>query len=156
MLLLNEISLSQKKQRLLEQQCSDSGLRLTPLLKIVLAILIEVNEYLSITGIHKLTCRGKRQYYFGSIHRILNKLVAAEVVERHQFDTYKAYFILKGSTRQDHIIDSDTGQIIGFRNDAFDRAKEEVLREYGFNRGDGYVEIYARRRIGLAEASENQ
>lgn len=150
-----ENSIEQTKQLQLESQCFASGLRRTPLLKIVLAILIEANEYLTVKGIHKLTCRGERQYYFGSIHRIINKLVAAGLVERHQFETYQAYFMLKGAIPQDHLIDSDTGRIINFRNDTLDRAKEEILREYGFISEEGYVEIYARKRDDPTEPSGN-
>lgn len=140
---MTKLQSSKDKVAELERYIVKRGLRLTPLRRIILEILVTEKEHLTVAQIHLLACNNKSDFAVASVYRNINILVSIGVVEAHQFKKGYATYELAGAKPHDHLIDLDSGRIIEFQNTALDQLKAEIAKQHGYRADACHIEFYA-------------
>ncbi|PCJ31308.1 MAG: transcriptional repressor [Gammaproteobacteria bacterium] len=127
----------------LERRCLDRGVRMTKTRRVILGIFENAQRHLTAEDVYRESLKQNCGFSLSTVYCNTKVLVDIGIVERRQFETKQAYFALSKSEPQDHIIDTHTGNIIEFRNEALDKIKAEIAAEHGYNLTSCRIEIYA-------------
>lgn len=129
----------------LERKCKDNGLRLTEQRRAVLRILAQAEDHPSVADIHRRVRDTDTAISIATVYRHINALEAAGVIERHSFQSDSARYEMTSGPSHDHLIDTTNGEIVEFRDPAFERLKAEIAETLGYRLVDCRVELYGQR-----------
>lgn len=130
----------------LEQKCLAQGMRLTHSRRTILAILAQAEEHMTADDIYRYILKGNinTTLSLSSIYNNTKSLVDAGVIEVRKFQSKQSFYSALHLEAQDRLIDTESGQVIEFRNKALDKLKVEIAEEYGFSVADCRVEFYTK------------
>lgn len=132
----------------LEHKCLNQGVCITYSRRIILGILEQATEHLTVEAIYRIALLKDTAVTLSTVYSSLRKLAKAGVIERRRFQSKQSYYSASDSDSdsgpRDQLVDIDSGRVIEFRNQALDQLKAEIAQEYGFSIADCRVEFYAR------------
>lgn len=122
-----------------------AGLKVTlPRVKI-LNILENVEEHhLSAEDVYKKLLEAGDDVGLATVYRVLTQFEAAGLVLRHNFEGGHAVFELARDDHHDHMVCSQTGQVIEFCDPIIEERQKAIADEYGFEIVDHSLTIYVR------------
>lgn len=130
----------------LERKCLEKGLRLTYARRTILSILAQAEAHLTADEIYRHVLKDDigTTLSVSSIYGNTKVLVEAGVIEVRKFQSRQSYYSSLYTDLQDQLIDTESGQVIEFRNAALDKLKAEIAKEYGYSVADCRVELYTK------------
>lgn len=122
-----------------------AGLKVTlPRVKI-LNILENVEEHhLSAEDVYKKLLEAGDDVGLATVYRVLTQFEVAGLVLRHNFEGGHAVFELARDDHHDHMVCSQTGQVIEFCDPIIEERQKAIADEYGFEIVDHSLTIYVR------------
>src|SRR4051812_22242532 len=115
----------------LEQRCADAGLKMTGQRKIILKVLDEAGNHMSVDGVYEKAKEIDPSISMATVYRTLNLLDELHLVTKHDFGENFARFDIN-MEHHHHLIDVDTGAVIEFQNDEIEVMKKEIARKLGY------------------------
>jgi len=79
-----------------------------------------------------------------TVYRTLKLLVESGLANQSRLGDGPARYESAGDDHHDHIICTNCGRIVEFRNDTIERLQEKIAREHGFQMSDHEMVIYGR------------
>lgn len=130
----------------LERKCLAQGLRLTHTRRTILTILSQAEGHMTADDIYRYVLKENinTPLSLSSIYNNTKSLVDAGVIEVRKFQSKQSFYSAMHMEVQDQLIDTESGQVIEFRNKALDKLKAEIAEEYGFSVADCRVEFYTK------------
>ncbi|AMO54529.1 Fur family transcriptional regulator [Endozoicomonas montiporae] len=111
----------------------EAGLKVTlPRVKVLEAMESLVGSHVSAEDVYKLLLENKTDIGLATIYRILNQFEEVGILTRHNFDGAVARFELKSSNHHDHMICTNSGEIIEFTDPIIEARQKEIAREKGY------------------------
>src|ERR1700753_2955674 len=111
----------------IEQLCVDKGLRMTEQRRVIARVLsAAVDPHIAIA----------------TVYRTVKLFEDAGILERHDFRNGRARYEEVPENHHDHLIDVQTGRVIGFRNEEIEKLQRRVAEELGFELVDHRLELY--------------
>lgn len=115
------------------QTLKKAGLKVTlPRLKTLEAMESLAGRHVSAEDVYKLLLEAQTDIGLATIYRILNQFEEAGLLTRHHFDGSVARFELKSCSHHDHMICTDSGDIIEFHDPVIEQRQREIARENGY------------------------
>ena len=115
------------------QKLKKAGLKVTlPRLKTLQALEQMIGQHVSAEDVYRQLLNEKSEIGLATIYRILNQFEEAGLVTRHNFDGSVARFELKSSSHHDHMICTDSGEIIEFNDPVIEQRQREIAIEKGY------------------------
>ena len=127
-----------------------AGLKVTlPRVKI-LSILenAEGDHHLSAEDVYKKLLESGDDVGLATVYRVLTQFEAAGLVMRHNFEGGHAVFELAGEEHHDHMVCTQTGQVMEFYDEMIERRQREIAEEHGFELVDHSMILYVKPRGG--------
>ncbi len=115
-----------------------AGLKVTaPRLKI-LSLLESAgpDAHLSAEDVFKMLLEQGEEVGLATVYRVLTQFEQAGLVNRHHFDSGLSVFELSGDDHHDHMVCTETGQVIEFIDDDIERLQHEIAEKQGFDLDD--------------------
>ncbi len=78
---------------------------------------------------------------------MLTQFEAAGLVQRHNFDGGHAVFEMAPEEHHDHMVRTDTGEVIEFYDEAIERRQREIVASHGFELQDHSLVLYVRPMV---------
>lgn len=125
-----------------------AGLKVTlPRVKI-LSILenAEGDHHLSAEDVYKKLLESGDDVGLATVYRVLTQFEAAGLVLRHNFEGGHAVFELAGEEHHDHMVCTQTGQVLEFYDELIERRQREIAEEHGFELVDHSMILYVKPR----------
>ena len=115
------------------QELRKVGLKVTlPRVKI-LQILDQAQErHMSAEDVYKALLEAGEEVGLATVYRVLTQFEQAGLVERHNFDGGHSVFELDSGDHHDHMVCTETGEVVEFHNDEIERLQQKVADELGF------------------------
>lgn len=115
------------------QELRKVGLKVTlPRVKI-LQILDQAQErHMSAEDVYKALLEAGEEVGLATVYRVLTQFEQAGLVERHNFDGGHSVFELDSGDHHDHMVCTETGEVVEFHNDEIERLQKKVADELGF------------------------
>lgn len=90
------------------------------------------NKHLSAEDIYKILLEENSEIGLATIYRALAQFSQAGLLERHQFESGRSVFEIKGGTHHDHLVCLDCGHVEEFYDEALERRQRAIAKDKGF------------------------
>lgn len=130
-----------------ERACASRGLRMTAPRRAVLRVLANAADHPSAPEIHRRAQQLGGTLALSTVYRTLNLLENRGVIRQHMFGSEACYEMISDEPH-DHLIDLDSGAVLEFRDDTFERMKAEIAGTLGYRLVECRVALYGRAREG--------
>ncbi|CAA0100739.1 Ferric uptake regulation protein [BD1-7 clade bacterium] len=129
------------------QELRKAGLKVTlPRVKI-LQILDDAQNtggHLSAEDVYKTLLDAGEDVGLATVYRVLTQFESAGLVERHNFEGGHSVFEISSGEHHDHMVCSESGEIIEFRDDEIERLQHEIAERHGFDLIDHSLVLYVK------------
>lgn len=122
-----------------------AGMRITPHTTTVIQILDESEDHPTAEDIFERARLRDPSISSASVYRILNKLEESELVRRQRLDSDRFRYEIADECRH-HLVDLDTGQVIGIIDPDIDALKERIAKRYGYEITDFHLELFGHKQ----------
>ncbi len=122
-----------------------AGLKVTlPRLK-VLSLLESADEHhMSAEDVYKALLDSGDDVGLATVYRVLTQFEAAGLVQRNNFEGGHAVFELSKDEHHDHMVDTDSGQVIEFCDPVIEERQRQIAEEHGFELVDHSLTLYVK------------
>ncbi len=110
-----------------------AGLKVTlPRLKIMKILESSPNRHMSAEDVYKALLDSGDDVGLATVYRVLTQFESAGLVLRHNFEGAHAVFELNDDNHHDHMVCTETGQVIEFFDEVIEERQHEIAEEHGF------------------------
>jgi Fur family ferric uptake transcriptional regulator len=128
----------------LEQRCAEAGLKMTGQRKVILKVLEEAENHMSVESVHERARAIDPSVSMATVYRTLNLLDELHLVTRHDFgENFSRYDV--NLEHHHHLIDVETGEVIEFQNDDIEKMKQDIARKLGYDLVECRLELYGKK-----------
>lgn len=129
------------------QELRKAGLKVTlPRIKI-LQLLEQAEEgsgHLSAEDIYRSLMDAGEDVGLATVYRVLTQFETAGLVTRHNFETGHSVFELAKGEHHDHMVRTDTNEVIEFCDEVIERRQREIAEAHGFELLDHSLVLYVK------------
>lgn len=120
-----------------------AGLKITmPRVKILELLEHADGGHLSAEEIYQQLLEEGEQTGLATVYRVLTQFEQADLVLRHNFEGGKAVFELNRGDHHDHMVCTDTGDVIEFHNEEIEELQKKIAKEHGYELVDHSLVLY--------------
>lgn len=129
------------------QELRKAGLKVTlPRVKI-LQILEDAKSaasHMSAEDVYKALLELGEDVGLATVYRVLTQFETAGLVERHNFEGGHSVFEMAPEEHHDHMVCSETGEVIEFHDAEIERLQYEIAQRHGFDLVDHSLVLYVK------------
>ncbi len=129
------------------QELRKAGLKVTlPRVKI-LQLLEQAesdNQHFSAEDVYRTLMESGEDVGLATVYRVLTQFEAAGLVTRHNFEAGHSVFELAKGDHHDHIVCTETGDVVEFFDEVIERRQKELVDERGYELVDHSLVLYVR------------
>lgn len=125
-----------------------AGLKVTlPRVKIlqILQECEEASRHVSAEDVYQLLRDAGEDVGLATVYRVLTQFESAGLVTRHNFEGGHAVFELDKGEHHDHMVRTDTGEVIEFTDSVIEERQKKIVAEHGFELVDHSLVLYVRK-----------
>ncbi|MEO1079732.1 MAG: ferric iron uptake transcriptional regulator [Pseudomonadota bacterium] len=126
----------------------NAGLKVTlPRVKILQILQDQDDEsrHLSAEDVYQLLRDAGEDVGLATVYRVLTQFESAGLVTRHNFEGGSAVFELDHGEHHDHMVRTDTGEVIEFTDAVIEERQKKIVAEHGFELVDHSLVLYVRK-----------
>lgn len=127
----------------------NAGLKVTlPRVKI-LQIMQDAEEearHLSAEDVYQALRDAGEDVGLATVYRVLTQFESAGLVTRHNFEAGHSVFELDHGEHHDHMVRTDTGQVLEFTDPVIEERQKAIADEHGFELVDHSLVLYVREK----------
>ena len=130
----------------LEQRCVQAGLKMTNPRKIILQVLTEADDHPSVDTVYERAKAKDETISIATVYRTLSVLDELDIVKKHEFnESFSRYEVNDDDEHHDHLIDTESGEVLEFFNEELEKLQEKIAKEMGYELVDHRMELYGRK-----------
>jgi Fur family ferric uptake transcriptional regulator len=127
------------------QDLRKAGLKVTlPRMKILQQLESSEERHLSAEAIYKSLLDAGEDVGLATVYRVLTQFEQAGIVLRHNFEGGSAVFELADEEHHDHMVCTETGEVIEFVDEEIERRQQAIAEEHGYEIVDHALVLYVR------------
>ncbi len=120
-----------------------AGLKITmPRVKILELLEHADGGHLSAEEIYQQLLEEGEQTGLATVYRVLTQFEQADLVLRHNFEGGKAVFELDRGDHHDHMVCTDSGDVIEFHNEEIEELQRKIAASHGYDLVDHSLILY--------------
>lgn len=124
-----------------------AGLKATlPRLRILEILEASTEQHLSAEDVYKALIDTGEDVGLATIYRVLTQFEAAGIVQRHNFDGGHAVFEIASDYHHDHMVCTDSGEVIEFVDEEIERRQREIVEAHGYELQDHSLVLYVKKK----------
>ena len=128
-----------------DKELRKAGLKATlPRIRILQLLEEAESRHLSAEDIYRLLIDVGQEVSLATVYRVLTQFEAAGLVERHNFEEGHSVFEIVPDDHHDHMVCTETGQIIEFVDPIIEQRQQELAEEHGFDLVDHRLVLYVK------------
>ena len=122
-----------------------AGLKVTlPRVKILNILESSTEHHLSAEDVYKKLLDAGDDVGLATVYRVLTQFEAADLVLRHNFEGGHAVFEMASDDHHDHMVCTQTGEVVEFYDEIIERRQQEIAAEHGFEIVDHSLTLYVK------------
>jgi Fur family ferric uptake transcriptional regulator len=123
------------------------GLKVTlPRVKIFNILENSDNHHLSAEDVYKRLLEQGDDVGLATVYRVLTQFETAGLVLRHNFEGGHAVFEMASDDHHDHMVCTQTGQVVEFCDPVIEERQQKIADEHGFEIVDHSLILYVKPR----------
>src|SRR5436190_16956910 len=125
-----------------EKQCLDKGMRMTGQRRVIARVLSDAHDHPDVEELHRRAARLDSRISIATVYRTVRLFEEAGILEKHDFGDGRARYEEVPETHHDHLIDTRSGKVIEFRDDAIEELQRKIAEKLGFKLVDHRLELF--------------
>ncbi|MDZ7735711.1 MAG: ferric iron uptake transcriptional regulator [Gammaproteobacteria bacterium] len=131
------------------QDLKKAGLKATlPRIRILQILEDSDQKHMSAEDVYKALIDAGEEVGLATIYRVLTQFEAAGLVMRHNFDSGHSVFEVAEGEHHDHMVCSETGEVIEFQNEQIEKLQREIAEKHGYELIDHSLVLYVKPKKG--------
>lgn len=127
------------------QDLKKAGLKATlPRIRILQILEDSRQKHMSAEDVYKALIEAGEEVGLATIYRVLTQFEAAGLVMRHNFDSGHSVFELNEGEHHDHMVCTQSGKVIEFRNEQIEKLQQDIADKHGYELVDHSLVLYVR------------
>ncbi|MCV6603741.1 MAG: ferric iron uptake transcriptional regulator [Porticoccaceae bacterium] len=127
------------------QELRKVGLKVTlPRLKIMQILENAETRHMSAEDVYRALSEAGDDVGIATVYRVLTQFEAAGLVIRHNFDNGPAVYEMDSGEHHDHMVCTESGQVIEFHNDEIEALQEKIAMDMGYELVDHSLVLYVK------------
>ena len=126
----------------IEEKCKNKGVRITDQRKVIAQVMADSKDHPDVDELHKRVAIIDKKISIATVYRTVKLFEEAGILEKHDFKGGKARYEQSPDEHHDHLIDSNSGEIIEFVNKDIEKLQNEVAKKLGYKLVDHKLELY--------------
>ncbi|MAM00054.1 ferric iron uptake transcriptional regulator [Hydrocarboniclastica marina] len=122
-----------------------AGLKVTlPRVKILNILESSDSHHLSAEDVYKKLLDAGDDVGLATVYRVLTQFEAAGLVLRHNFEGGHAVFEMAGDEHHDHMVCTQSGEVIEFFDEVIEERQKKIAADYGYDIVDHSLTLYVK------------
>ena len=126
----------------IEQLCLEKGLKMTGPRRIVAAVLSDATDHPDVEEVYRRATRRDKHISIATVYRTVRLFEEANIIDRHDFGDGRSRYEEAGGEHHDHLIDTQSGEVIEFQNPEIEALQEKIAKRHGFRLVGHRLELY--------------
>lgn len=137
----------------IERLCAERGLKMTGQRRLIARVLSEARDHPDVEEVYRRALAIDSKVSIATVYRTVRLFEERGILERHDFGGARArYEPTEHGHHHHHLIDVDTGQVVEFDSEDYERLVREIAAGLGFELVGHRMELFGRRAAGAAPA----
>lgn len=129
----------------IERLCIERGLKMTGQRRLIARVLSEAEDHPDVEELYRRAIALDSRISIATVYRTVRLLEENGILERRNFGEGRARYDPTDRGHHYHLIDADSGRVIEFHDEAFERLAEEIAQRHGMALVGHKVELFGRR-----------
>lgn len=126
----------------LEELCSKKHLRMTGQRKVIAQVLAEASDHPDVEEVYRRAAEVDSKISLSTVYRTVRLFEEAGIIEKHDFGDGRARYEQSGVEHHDHLVDTQTGEVIEFCNTEIEELQKKVAESLGYKLVGHKLELY--------------
>jgi Fur family ferric uptake transcriptional regulator len=129
----------------IEALCAERGMRMTTQRSVIARVLSAATDHPDVEEVYRRANDVDARISLSTVYRTVRLFENEGIIDRHAFgDGARARYERVKSEHHDHLIDTETGKVIEFKNEEIEKLQERVARELGYELVGHRLELYGK------------
>ena len=131
------------------QELRNAGLKVTlPRVKIlqIMEAIDGEKHHMSAEDVYRTLLEQGEDVGLATVYRVLTQFESAGLVVRHNFEGGHSVFELASDEHHDHMVCTDTGEVIEFYDELIEKRQRDIANSHGFELVDHSLILYVRSK----------
>jgi Fur family transcriptional regulator, ferric uptake regulator len=138
----------------IERLCAERGLKMTGQRRLIARVLSEARDHPDVEEVYRRALALDSKVSIATVYRTVRLFEERGILERHDFGGGRArYEPTERGHHHHHLIDVDTGQVVEFDSEEYERLAREIAAGLGFDLVGHRMELFGRRAAPAAGPS---
>ncbi len=129
----------------IERLCIERGLKMTGQRRLIARVLSDSEDHPDVEELYRRALALDSKVSVATVYRTVRLLEEKGILERRDFGGGRARYEPTEHGHHHHLIDVDTGRVIEFADDEYERLARSIAERLGFDLVDFRLEIFGRR-----------
>ena len=130
----------------IEQKCIAKGVKLTEQRKIIAKVLSKSDDHPDANLVFKRSSKIDSNISMATGYRTMKLFEDTNIVVVRDFGDGRSRYEIYSNEHHDHLIDTDSGEVIEFVNDEIEELQHKVAKKLGYELTGHRLELYGKKK----------
>ena len=126
----------------IENLCAAKGIKLTNQRRVIAKVVSKANDHPDANLVYKRSAKIDSQISMATVYRTMKLFEDASIVVVRDFGDGRSRYEIYSNEHHDHLIDTDSGELIEFVNDDIEELQNKVAKKLGYKLTGHKLELY--------------
>ena len=128
-----------------EIMCSSKGIKLTHQRRVIAKVLSKSDDHPDANLVFKRSSKIDSNISMATVYRTMKLFEDTSIVVVRDFGDGRSRYEIYSNDHHDHLIDTNSGEVIEFVNDQIEELQHKVAKELGYELTGHRLELYGKK-----------
>lgn len=129
----------------IEIMCSSKGIKLTHQRRVIAKVLSKSEDHPDANLVFKRSSKIDSNISMATVYRTMKLFEDTSIVVVRDFGDGRSRYEIYSNDHHDHLIDTNSGEVIEFVNDQIEELQHKVAKELGYELTGHRLELYGKK-----------
>ena len=129
----------------IEIMCASKGIKLTHQRRVIAKVLSKAEDHPDANLVFKRSSKVDSNISMATVYRTMKLFEDTNIVVVRDFGDGRSRYEIYSNDHHDHLIDTESGQVIEFVNDEIEELQHKVAKELGYELTGHRLELYGKK-----------
>jgi len=129
----------------IELMCSSKGIKLTHQRRVIAKVLSKSEDHPDANLVFKRSSKVDSNISMATVYRTMKLFEDTNIVIVRDFGDGRSRYEIYSNDHHDHLIDTNSGEVIEFVNDQIEELQHKVAKELGYELTGHRLELYGKK-----------
>ena len=130
----------------IEVMCASKGIKLTHQRKVIAKVLSKSDDHPDANLVYKRSSKVDSNISMATVYRTMKLFEDTNIVVVRDFGDGRSRYEIYSNEHHDHLIDTESGEVIEFVNDEIEELQHKVAKKLGYELTGHRLELYGKKK----------